>query len=456
MCPLQPEGEIALEDPVRHADAAGECDVVVIGGGPAGSTAATLLADHGHRVVLVEKDEHPRFHIGESLLPANLPLFAKLGVADEVAAIGMQKWGAQFVSPWHDHTSGIRFADAVNPSLPLAYQVRRSELDLVLFRRAQRAGVQTYENTRVRDFDLGDRATPPRVRATSIDGTVREWRPRFVVDATGRETLVANRLKIKRRNPRHNSSAMYGHFRAARREAGQAEGDIIIFWFDHGWFWFIPLKDGITSVGAVVWPYYMKNRDKPLREFFLETIARCAPLHERLGQAELVAEPEATGNYSYECTGCQGDNYVMIGDAYAFVDPVFSSGVMLAMNSAFAAADVVRARLADPSAEAAARRRFERVMRIGPKEFSWFIYRVTNPTMRDLFMSPSERLGMKKALISVLAGDIFGDTPTRAGLIGFRIVYYLFSLIHLPRSIRAWRRRAFNIRDDAELRLSRG
>lgn len=446
-----------MEDRVRHADrAASECDVVVIGGGPAGSTAATLLAQKGHRVVLVEKDEHPRFHIGESLLPANLPLFARLGVADEVAAIGMQKWGAQFVSPWHAHTAGIRFAEAVDPSMPLAYQVRRADLDHILFRRAQRAGAAAYENTRIRDFDLGDRCTAPHVRATATDGTVREWRAKFIVDATGRETLVANRLKTKRRNPRHNSSSMYGHFRAARREHGHAEGDIIIFWFDHGWFWFIPLKDGVTSVGAVVWPYYMKNRDKPLREFFLETIRSCAPLHARLAQAELVAEPEATGNYSYQCTGCQGDNYVMIGDAYAFIDPVFSSGVMLAMNSAFAAAEVVHARLADPGAEAAARRRFERVMRVGPKAFSWFIYRVTNPTMRDLFMTPSNRLGMKKALVSVLAGDIFRDTPTGAGLLAFRAVYYLVSLIRLPRSIEAWRRRAFNIRDDAELRVSRG
>lgn len=446
-----------MEDLAAQAAAsASECDVVVIGGGPAGATAATLLAERGHRVVLVEKDAHPRFHIGESLLPANVPLFEKLGVAAEVAVIGMEKWGAKFVSPWHAHVAGFQFAEALDRSMPLAYQVRRSELDEILFRRAVRAGAEAHQNTRVREIDLGDSTTPPRVRATSIDGTVREWRPKFVVDATGRETLVANRLKIKRRNPNHNSSAMYGHFRGAQRDCGRAEGDILIFWFDHGWFWFIPLRDGVTSVGAVVWPYYMKNRDKPVREFFLETIARCPRLAERLAHAELVAEPEATGNYSYQCDHCQGDNYVMLGDAFAFIDPVFSSGVMLAMNSAFAGVEVVHARLADPPAERAARRHFEDVMRIGPKEFSWFIYRVTNPTLRDLFMSPSDKLEMKSALVSVLAGDIFGRTPTRRGLLAFRFVYYIFSLVHLPRSIRAWRRRAFNIRDDSELRLSRG
>jgi flavin-dependent dehydrogenase len=433
-----------------------ECDVVVIGGGPAGSTAATLLAQRGHKVVLLEKESHPRFHIGESLLPANMPLFEKLGVADEIQAIGMEKLGATFVSPWHDRTAGFRFADATDPSMPRAYQVRRSEFDEILFRRARAAGAEAYENTRVREFELGDGATRPSVTAERGDGTRMELRPRFIVDATGRDTLVGNRLKIKRRNPAHNSSAMYGHFRNARRDCGELEGNIIIFWFDHGWFWFIPLKDGVTSVGAVVWPYYMKNRDKPLRDYFLETIERCPALKERLAEAELTAEPEATGNYSYHCDRCQGDNYVMLGDAYTFIDPVFSSGVMLAMNSAFAGADVVHARLAaDRAAEAKARKRFEFVTREGPKQFSWFIYRVTNPTLREMFMEPSEKFDMKKALLSVLAGDVFGNTPIRKGLRMFQAAYYLVSFINLRRSLNAWRRRAFNIRDDSEMRQPR-
>jgi hypothetical protein len=209
-------------------------------------------------------------------------------------------------------------------------------------------------------------------------------------------------------------------------------------------------------VGAVVWPYYMKARGKPLREYFMETIALCPKLQERLAGAELVAEPEATGNYSYHCDICQGENFIMLGDAYAFIDPVFSSGVMLAMNSAFSGAEVVGARLAgDAAGELRARNRFEHVMKRGPREFSWFIYRVTNPTLRELFMAPSDRFDMKKALLSVLAGDIFGATPIRKGLFCFRIAYYAFSIANLRRSLTAWRRRAFNIRDDSEMRLSR-
>jgi flavin-dependent dehydrogenase len=434
-----------------------ECDVVVVGGGPAGSTISTLLAERGHSVILLEKDSHPRFHIGESLLPANLPLFDRLGVGERMREIGMEKWGATFDSPWHKATSGFRFADAMDPTPPLAYHVRRSEFDEILFRRAQQVVAESHENCRVRDVSLGDRSTPPFVAAIDAAGELREWRPRFVVDATGRDTLLGKHLGIKRKNPDHNSAALFGHFRNAKRDSGREEGNIILFWFDHGWFWFIPLKDGITSVGAVVWPYYMKTRKKPVRDFLLDTIALCPRLAERLAGAELVEEPTATGNYSYECAECQGDNHVLLGDAYAFIDPVFSSGVLLAMNSGFAGADVVDARLrGDAAAEKRARAHFDWTMRHGPREFSWFIYRVTNPTLRNLFMTPSEKFNMKKALLSVLAGDLFRGTPSRGGLFFFRLVYYTFSLVHLRRTFTAWRRRAFNIRDDSEMRLSRG
>ncbi len=436
----------------RSQSGAGEadCDVVVMGGGPAGSTAAILLREQGHRVVLVEKDAHPRFHIGESLLPANVPLLERLGVRAEIEATGMEKRGAEFVSPWHDRSVTYQFADALDKSMPLSYQVRRSEFDEILFRRAARTGAQTFENCRVRDVDVGDRGRLPVVRATDAEGALREWRPRFVIDATGRDTLLSSRLALKRRNRKHNSAAMYAHFRGARRHEGRDEGNISIFWFDHGWFWFIPLRDGATSVGAVAWPYYMKARAKPLPEFFLDTIAMCPKLAERLAGARLDSAVEATGNYSYASQRCQGDNFILLGDAFAFIDPVFSSGVWLAMNSAVAGAAVVDARLREPAREAAERRRFERSMRHGPKQFSWFIYRVTNPAMRDLFMDPSDALGMKGAILSVLAGDIFGRTPLGRPLAAFRAIYYFLSAVNIRRTLAAWRGRARNIRVDSE------
>jgi flavin-dependent dehydrogenase len=270
----------------------------------------------------------------------------------------------------------------------------------------------------------------------------------MVIDASGRDTLLANQFRSKSRNERHNSAALFGHFTGARRLPGRQEGNISIFWFRHGWFWFIPLADGTTSVGAVCWPQYLKTRDKPLREFFADTIAMCPALAERLATATLVDDRvHATGNYAYSSDHCAGDRYLMIGDAFAFIDPVFSSGVYLAMSNAFAAADTAAVMLDQPLASAAARRRFERHMRHGPQEFSWFIYRMTNPAMRDLFMHPRNVLRAKEAVLALLAGDIYGGSPIRASLTFFKAIYYLTSAVGLKRTWAAWRARRAHLRE---------
>jgi flavin-dependent dehydrogenase len=439
------------------AASASFCDVVVIGGGPGGSTAACRLAQEGYCVVLLEKAHHPRFHIGESLLPANLPIMERLGVGAEVRAIGMEKWGAEFVSPWDGRRQEFRFSQGWDKSLPLAYQVRRSEFDEILIRRAARLGARVIEGCRVRDVECladvaGARGAARRVNvhAEHDDGRRESWSADYLIDASGRDTFLGNRLQSKRRNKKHNSAALYAHFAGAQRECGKRAGNITIYWFDHGWFWFIPLADGATSVGAVVWPYYMKSRATPLREFFLATIAQCAPLAERLSDAALISEVEATGNYSYACTHSHGANYFLVGDAYTFIDPVFSSGVMLAMNSGVAAADAIHACRTNPAASRAAFKRFDRISRHGPKQFSWFIYRVTNPIMREVFLDPRNVLRMEEAMLSLLAGDIFGRTPIWGRLRLFKALYYAMSVAHFGRSFRAWRMRAANIRSEAE------
>ncbi|MBE0624086.1 MAG: tryptophan 7-halogenase [Burkholderiales bacterium] len=429
------------------AAATSACDVLVIGGGPAGATAAALLAERGYRVTLLEKARHPRFHIGESLLPANLPLFERLGVADAVEAIGMEKWGAEFVSPWHEHKQSFEFSDAMDKSMPMAYHVRRAEFDEILLRNASRRNARVVEGCQVRDVDFLPDKGGARVQARHDDGSIETVHARFVLDASGRETFLGNRLKSKRRNRKHNSSAIYAHFSGAKRNPGKAAGDITIYWFEHGWFWLIPLAGGTASVGAVTWPYYLKSRNKkPLEQFFQETIALCAPLSERLKHAQPVSPVEATGNYSYVCERTHGSNYLLLGDAYTFIDPVFSSGVMLAMQSAFAAADAVDVCLRYPQRSAAALKKFDRTMRLGPEAFSWFIYRVTNPTMRDMFMQPRNVLRVKEALLSVLAGDIYGRTPIRGPLLLFKGLYYATSLLNFRRTLKSWRARQRNLR----------
>ncbi|MEO8137932.1 MAG: FAD-dependent oxidoreductase, partial [Betaproteobacteria bacterium] len=320
------------------ADDVVPCEVLIVGGGPAGATAAALLASRGRQVVLLEKAHHPRFHIGESLLPLNLPLFDQLGVREEIEAVGMLKYGVEFNSPTHDAPVTLDFSEAWDKSFPYAYQVRRSEFDHILFRNAARRGADVHEGTRVTRVDFEAEGRGARVTARTDTGGARQWRARFVLDASGRDTLLASQLGLKQKNRRHNSAAVYGHFTGAERLPGRAEGNISIFWFDHGWCWFIPLADGTTSVGAVCWPYYLQSRKTDVTSFFHATIALCPALARRLGNAKLVEPATATGNYSYAAQRTSGHNYLMLGDAFAFIDPVFSSGVFLAMNSAFVGA----------------------------------------------------------------------------------------------------------------------
>jgi flavin-dependent dehydrogenase len=422
--------------------------VLVIGGGPAGSTIGALLAQQGHKVTLLEKEHHPRFHIGESLLPANLTLFETLGVADQVKAIGMEKWGAEFVSPWHDKKSQtFQFGEAWDKSMPFSYHVRRSEFDEILIRNAAAKGAQVIEGCKVREVAFAPDHKSASVKAQHEDGRMQQWRARFVVDASGRDTLLGKQLDLKRRNPKHNSCALYAHFTGATRHPGRDEGNITIFWFEHGWFWFIPLADGATSIGAVVWPYYLKSRAKPLNDFFLDTIAMCPALAERLSAATLCSEVEATGNFSYSCERTHGANHLLIGDAYAFVDPVFSSGVMMAMQGGVVGAETVNTCLRDPARAPAALARFDREVRRGPREFSWFIYRVTNPTMRDMFMQPRNVWRVKEALLSMLAGDIYGKTPIWGSLLVLKAIFYIGSALNFKRSLKAMRMRKANIRE---------
>jgi flavin-dependent dehydrogenase len=419
------------------------CDVVVIGGGPAGSTIAALLAERGWDVAVLERDRHPRFHIGESLLPHNNRLFERLGVLDEIREVGIVKNGAVFNSPAHATPRTFYFADAIDPSAPSAFQVHRADLDLILLRNAARKGAAVFEETLAVEVKLSGAGAQVASRGP---GGERRWRARFLVDASGRDTVLANMFRVKRANRKHASAALYAHFEGVQRRPGIDSGNIEIYWFDHGWFWVIPLKRGATSVGAVCWPYYLKTRRGSLEQFLEETVALCPALVDRLRDARRFTPVTATGNYSYQSVRSHGPNCLMIGDSFAFVDPVFSSGVYLAMASAFAGAETVDACLRDPAAAPRAVRAYERHVRRGLSLFSWFIYRVTTPVMRDLLLQPRDFLGVVRGVVSLLAGDIYGSRGVRWRIRLFQLIYYLKSLSTPGQSAAAARRRRENVR----------
>lgn len=416
-------------------------EVFIIGGGPAGSTAAAFLADRGYDVVQVEKDRHPRFHIGESLLPMNMPILERLGVMDEVRRIGVFKPGAEFVS---DHPGKepqtYYFRDAWYEDPGHAYQVKREDFDKILFDNAARRGAETHEGIRVTDVTfLGRKGV--RVHASDAHGREFAWHADWLLDASGRDTFLSKKLGWKKKNPRHNSAALFGHFRNVRRREGEDAGNISIYWFKHGWFWLIPISDEIMSVGVVAWPEYLRQRKGTPENFLKQTFELCPGVAERMRNAELVNEVRATGNFSYQSRHMTGDRFLLLGDAFAFVDPVFSSGVYLAMNSAELAAETVDECMRDPARTRRALKRYDRTVRRGLKQMSWFIYRFTSPAMHQMFMNPRNYFRVQEAVTSMLAGDVFGRAPIGKSLLAFRFFYRMTQLGHLVGQVRNWRRR---------------
>jgi flavin-dependent dehydrogenase len=409
-----------------------DCDVLIIGGGPGGTSAATLLARKGWRVLLLEKDRHPRFHIGESLLPCNLPILERLGVLDKVHALGVIKLGADFPSRDGSYQT-FHFRRALGHTPAHAFQVKREEFDHMLFAHARESGVDAREQVTVEETEvLGIDSV--RATARDADGNAMAISARYLVDASGRDTFLGKRLKLKRKNDRHQSAAIFAHFLDVERRPGDDAGNISIYNFEHGWCWFIPLRDGVMSVGCVCWPEYLKRRKGDTEGFLIDTLKRMPEAFKRMQSARITDEVRVTGNYSYTCSRMAGPGWIMAGDAWAFVDPVFSSGVYLAMHGGSQAADVVDAVLREPSREAGLQRKMARRVRRGVRVFSWFIYRFNSPIMRRLFAHPRNHLRVEEGVISMLAGDVFDSRAVMLRVYLFRLIYAATGLL----SIRSW------------------
>jgi flavin-dependent dehydrogenase len=410
------------------------CDVAVIGGGPAGSTVAALLARRGHRVIALEKARHPRFHIGESLLPMNLPVFERLGVLDKVRALGVFKAGADFEADNPRGYNTFAFARAIGKSPPHAYQVWRQDFDRMLYQHARECGADAREGHEVTAvLQQGPRAT--RLEVRTDDGRSYCLQARYLVDASGRDAFLAAKRKLRRKNRQHQSAAIFGHFRGAASRSGEDAGNISIYRFDHGWMWMIPLPDGVMSVGAVCRPEYLKQRKGRTVEYLLDTLKQSAGLWRRMERAELIGEVRVTGNYSYDSTSMGGPGWVLVGDAFAFLDPVFSSGVYLAMSGAETAAAVVDTALQEPRREKALLRQLERRQRAGMRRFSFFIYRFNGPVMMQMFGQPRNTWQLEQGVISMLAGDLFDTPKVLWRLRLFKLVYAMIAL----RDFKRWR-----------------
>ena len=318
------------------------CDVIVIGGGPCGATASALLAEKGHRVILLEKAKFPRYHVGESLMPFCYFTLKRLGVLEEMEKHAfVKKHSVQFVSKDGKISDPFYFFQHLDHPAATTWQVERSVFDNMLLRNAEAKGVDVREETEVRGFVYeGDRVTG--VKAKTKNGEEYTVNATVTLDCTGRDALFLRKKSWRKRDPKLNKIAIWTLYRNAKRDEGLDEGATTVAYVDgRGWFWNIPLRNNIVSSGIVAERDYLYRDSRDPREIYEREIEENSWIKEHLGEGEQFGEYWVTGEYSYRGEHCASDGLVMAGDAFAFLDPVFSSGVFLALKSGEMVADAI-------------------------------------------------------------------------------------------------------------------
>lgn len=317
--------------------------VVVIGGGPAGATVSTLISQQGYRVELFERERFPRYHIGESLIPETYWVLQRLGMLGKMQASHfIKKYSVQFVNASGKQSAPFYFHDNKPHACSQTWQIRRSEFDMMMLQNAQEHGVSVHEGVRVLDV-LVEQDRAVGVRIVDEAGREREVRADVVVDASGQSSLLIHKFKLKVADPALNKGAIWTYFEGAYRDQGKDEGATIVLSLGNkqGWFWYIPLHDNIVSVGVVAdFDYLFKHRSGH-EATYAEELKNCPALEQRLSAARQVAPIKATKDYTYRASRAAGDGWVLVGDAFGFLDPLYSSGVLLALKSGELAADAI-------------------------------------------------------------------------------------------------------------------
>lgn len=385
-------------------------DCIVMGGGPAGATCATILGQHGRRVLVLEKSQFPRHHIGESLMPHTYGMFERLGMLKKLEATDFpRKQSVQFVNANGADSQPFYFPRWRNHPSSTTWQVPRDKFDKMMLDNAREHGAEVIEGVKVSRvlFD-GDRAVG--VKAT-VDGESKEFHASVIVDATGESAVLSRQLGIRSGDAKLKNGAIYGYFKGALRDEGENAGATIIIHMPEreGWFWYIPLPDDIASIGVVAPPAYLfTGRGDDPQATMMEEIARTPGIARRLEPATQVGKTFVTSDFSQMSSSIAGEGWVLIGDAFGFLDPVYSSGVMLALKSGEFAADAIHAGLTNGDLSgkrlgsfanefiAGVRSLKNLVYAFYDREFSFGEFAKAHPQYKD-------------HLIRLLIGDVFND-----------------------------------------------
>lgn len=396
-------------------------DVIVIGGGPAGATTAALLAEYGHRVLVLERERMPRYHIGESLIPYCWFTLNRLGVLDQMhKSPDTKKYSVQFVSTAGHVSQPFYFFQTIKHECAVTWQVVRSEFDAMLLANAAAKGAEVRQGVTVRDV-LMDGTRVVGVKADARDGAgLQDIRATVVVDATGRDTLLSRKFGWKSRDADLNKIALWTYFKGARRDPGLDAGATTVAYVPQkGWFWYVPQHSDVVSVGVVGGPDYLYRGSRDPEEIFAREVRDCVWIHDHVKHATQMEPVQVTGEYSYHSAQAAGDGFCLVGDAFSFLDPLFSSGVFLALKGGELAADTIHAALEANDVSAA---RFDTYLR--DQRHAVHSFRSLVLAFYDLSFSFREFLEayphLHGSIVDTLVGNVFTDlAPLNAALAEF-------------------------------------
>jgi FADH2-dependent halogenase len=405
-------------------------DALVLGCGPGGSSVGTFLARAGKRVIILEKEVFPRFHIGESLLPCNMPIFEQMGVMPALLEEGfLTKYGAQFELGNGSICTRYVFREGRFNSAPQAIQVERSRLDHILLKNTRAQGADVREGWAASKFE-----THPdhvKVEARDPQGKIHEFKASYLVDATGRGNLTGNQEGIREIHPKWKKLAVFGHFENVALDSGEAATDTIIVRLENKWFWIIPLTTTKTSVGIVFDKDEFTKSDGTPQEIFYRWVENTPPVKKRMAGANLVGNIQTTSDFSYHNRRLVGNRLIRVGDAAGFMDPIFSAGVYLASWSGKLAAELIIKSLADGKPSQRAFEKYEKRIYRGLRFYWRVVEQYYTTSFMEIFLRPSkEHYDLGSAVNAVLAGELEGTWALR-----WRLEFF-FLLVKIQRHFR--------------------